>query len=94
MSDYGERAEADARARAVARLKKKSEFRDHFLAYLVVNGAIVAIWIVTGAHFFWPIIPMVVWGIGLIFHARDVYGHKEISETDIRQEIERMRSNR
>jgi predicted membrane channel-forming protein YqfA (hemolysin III family) len=90
MSDYGERPEVDARARAVARLKKKREFRDHLLAYLLVNGTLVAIWIVTGAHFFWPIFLMLAWGIGLIFHALDVYGHEEISEADIRREMERM----
>jgi hypothetical protein len=90
MSDYGERPE-DARARAVRRLKKKSDFRNHLLAYLVVNAAIVVIWAITGSGFFWPVFPILGWGIGVIFHAQDVYGRQEITEEDIRREMERQR---
>lgn len=43
------------------------------------------------AGFFWPIFPVVLWGIGVIFHAQDVYSHREISEEEIRREMERMR---
>ena len=35
--------------------------------------------------------PMVFWGIGVIFYARDVYGSNEISEEKIRREMERLR---
>jgi len=90
MSDYGERPD-DARARAVQSLKKKSDFRNHVLAYLVVNAAIVVIWAMTGSGFFWPVFPILGWGIGVIFHARDVYGGQEITEDDIRREMERLR---
>ena len=90
MSEYGERPE-DARARAVRSLKKKSDFRNHLLAYLVVNTAIVVIWAMTGSGFFWPVFPILGWGIGVIFHAQDVYGRQEITEDDIRREMERQR---
>src|SRR3954454_7689442 len=59
---------ADPRARAIVRLKKKAEFRTHLFVYLVVNAVIVAIWALTGAHSFWPMFPILIWGIGLIFH--------------------------
>jgi hypothetical protein len=91
MTEYGSRPEDDARARAVASLKKKADFRTHLLVYLVVNGALVVIWAMTGAAFFWPVFPIVGWGIGVIFHANDVYGSHEISEEDIRREMERMK---
>jgi fatty acid desaturase len=81
----------DLRARAVLRLKKKAEFRTHLFVYLVVNAALVVIWAITGAQFFWPMFPIVFWGIGVIFHAQDVYSHREISEEEIRREMERMR---
>jgi hypothetical protein len=44
-SDTGERSLRD---RAVERIKKKSEFRTHVLAYVLVNGFLVAIWAISG----------------------------------------------
>ncbi|MDQ2673808.1 MAG: 2TM domain-containing protein [Chloroflexota bacterium] len=85
-----ERLGTDLRDRAVRRLKKKAEFRNHVFVYVVVNAALVAVWAWTGAGFFWPMFPMVFWGIGVIFHAEDVYGNDEISEEKIRREIERL----
>jgi hypothetical protein len=39
------------RDRAVQLLRKKSEFRAHLLAYVLINGFLVGIWAVTGAKF-------------------------------------------
>ena len=47
-------------------------------------------WLFTGAGFFWPIFPILGWGIGLVFHAWDVYWRKPISEEQIRHEMEHM----
>jgi hypothetical protein len=38
----------ELRERAVERLRKKSEFRAHLLAYMLVNGSLVIIWAITG----------------------------------------------
>jgi len=46
---------------------------------------------VTGAGFFWPIFPILGWGIGVAANAWDVYGRKPISEDEIRCEAERLR---
>src|SRR5262245_16589294 len=78
------------RERAVVKLRKKSEFRTHLLAFFVVNGAMVIAWAMTGAGFFWPIFLILAWGVGLIFHARDVYWGDEPTEERIRREMERM----
>lgn len=83
-------AEADLRSRAVERLKKKQEFRVHAMAYVLVNAMLVTVWALTGASFFWPIFPLVGWGIGLAAHAMEAYG-REPSEERIRREIERLR---
>ena len=61
--------EPGLRQQATSRLQKKRELRAHLLAYLLFNGALVAIWALTGASFFWPAIPLLIWGIGLVFHA-------------------------
>jgi hypothetical protein len=91
MSEYGERPQDEARARAIASLRKKADFRNHLLAYLLVNATLVVIWFMTGAHFFWPVFPILGWGIGVVFHAQDVYGNNQISEADIRREMEQMK---
>jgi hypothetical protein len=80
------------REAAVARLRKKRDFAMHALIYLLVNGFLVVIWAVTGGDFFWPIFPIAGWGIGLAANAWDVYGRRPISESEIRREMERLRS--
>lgn len=86
----GPRPDDEIRERAIARLKAKGEFKVHLLAYVLVNGFLVVIWAVTSAGFFWPIFPIIGWGIGIVFHAWDVY-RGEPSEDQIRREIDRMR---
>jgi hypothetical protein len=38
-------------------------------AYAVVNAVLVAVWVVTGGGYFWPIWSIVVWGVLLAVHA-------------------------
>ena len=84
-------AEPDLRDQAIQSLKKKRDFRTHLLTYVLVNGMLVVIWAVTGADFFWPIFPIVGWGIGVLLNAWDVYGRKPITEEEIRREQDRLR---
>ncbi len=91
MTEEQETPEEELRERAIAQLKKKSDFRAHLLAYVLVNAFLVAIWALTGAHFFWPALPMLGWGIGLTFHAKDVYWGEEFSEERIRREMQHLR---
>jgi hypothetical protein len=82
--------EQAARDRAVTQLKKRRDFRGHLLVYVLVNTFLVVIWAVTGAHgFFWPVFPIVGWGIGVVMNAWDVYWRPRITEGDIQREIER-----
>jgi hypothetical protein len=57
-----------------------------------VNSFIVAIWAVTSGGFFWPIFPMVGWGIGVVMNAWDVWYGDRISEDSVQREIRRLRS--
>jgi fatty acid desaturase len=85
------RTEQDLREEAVLRLKKRRDFRSHIFIYVAVNAVLVIVWAVTGAGFFWPIFPILGWGIGVAANAWDVYGRKPISEDEIRRETERLR---
>jgi hypothetical protein len=78
------------RRRATESLKKRSEFRAHLLAYVLVNAFLVVIWAATGANFFWPVFPIAGWGIGLAFHAWDAYGNSTPTEEQVHREMERL----
>jgi hypothetical protein len=85
--------EQAAREQAAGSLKKKRDFRGHLVVYLMVNSFLVAIWIVTGHKFFWPVFVIAGWGIGLVANAWDAYGRPAISEKAIQHEMERQSRN-
>ena len=47
-------------------------FREHLRTYVMVMALLVAIWALTGMGYFWPIWPMLGWGIGVASHASAV----------------------
>jgi hypothetical protein len=85
-------SEDELRQRAVTRLRKRADFRTHVLVYVLVNSMLVVIWAITGADLFWPIFPILGWGVGLAANAWDVYRPDPVTEDRIQQEIGRMRS--
>lgn len=49
------------------------------------------IWAVTGMHgFFWPIVPIVGWGIAVVLNAWDAFRNDEFDEAQIRREMQRL----
>lgn len=82
--------EEERRKLAIKRLQDKREFQSHLMAYLLVNLLLVGIWWVTGHGFFWPIFPLLGWGIGIGMHAWTVYGQRPPSEEEIRREMDRL----
>jgi 2TM domain len=84
-------SEAELRRQAIRSLKKKQDFRLHVLVYVLVNALLVGIWAATGAGFFWPVFPIIGWGIALALNARETYGRRSMSEDRIRREAERLR---
>lgn len=89
--EAGADTEQEIREQAIERLKQKRDFKMHVLMYVSVNTFLVAIWAVTSAGFFWPIFPLLGWGIGVVANAWEVYGRKPISEEEIRREADRLR---
>jgi hypothetical protein len=82
--------DTDLRERALTQLRKKHEFHAHVAAYILVNSMLVAIYLLTDpGGFFWPIFPILGWGIGLFFHGWDVYTAPP-REEQIRKEMERL----
>ncbi len=83
------------RERAVKRLKKQRDFRGHLLVYVLVNAFLVVIWAVTNLYgFFWPVFPIVGWGIGVVMNAWDAYRRDDFDEKRIHREMERLQGQR
>jgi len=84
----------DIRQKAIKRLRKKRDFYAHLLVYAMVNGFLVVIWAMSDMHgFFWPIFPIVAWGIGVVMNAWDVFHDDDFDEERIRREVERLQSH-
>jgi hypothetical protein len=83
---------ADLRELAVTRLRKRRDLQAHLLAYVLVNLFLNGIWLLTSpGGFYWPMIPMFGWGIGLAFHIWDVYSPEVPPEERIEREMTRLR---
>jgi hypothetical protein len=91
-------SDSDMRSAAIRRLHRKREFVQHLVSYVIVNGILVAVWLVvallTGAWFPWPLFPIAGWGIGLAFHAWAAYGppSRPIDEAAVEREMDRLRT--
>lgn len=80
----------DLRDAAVKQLKKKRGLQAHLLAYVMVNLLLNALWFLTmPGGFYWPIFPLLGWGIGLAFNVWDVYAPAP-TESDIQREMRRL----
>jgi len=81
---------------AIQRIKARHDFRIHLVVYVVVNAALVVLWYLTSQDangelgFFWPVIPIVGWGIGLAIHGYVAYFPPSLSEDDIQREMKRL----
>jgi hypothetical protein len=87
----GTTTEEQLRETAIKRLKKRRDFRNHVVTYVIINAFLVIVWYFTGRGYFWPMWVMIGWGIGLAFNAWDVYGRGEISDAEVQAEMEKLR---
>jgi hypothetical protein len=86
-------AERDLRRRAEQRADAKIGFQIHALVYVLVNGGLFAINMLTSPHQLWFYWPAFGWGIGLLAHGAGVYARLDQGrERMIAAEMERLRS--
>jgi uncharacterized membrane protein YecN with MAPEG domain len=82
----------ELREAAIASLKRKRDFTQHLVSYVVVNLLLVGIWAISGAGYFWPVWVIGGWGIGLVLHAWNVFGRRRtIGEDEIASEMQKLR---
>jgi hypothetical protein len=81
----------ELRERAIKRLKDRRDLQTHVLAYVLVNAALIGVWFVVGpAWLFWPVFPLLGWGIGLAFHAWNYFYGTRITEEEINREMQHL----
>lgn len=87
---YGNQAtEAD---RAAFEQHRKQTFYEHLVPYIAVNAFLTGIWLVTSpGDTFWPIFPMLGWGIGLAIHFGMTF---LVKGSDYEKEFEKWRRKR
>lgn len=87
--------EAKLRRKAARRADAKLAFRAHLIAYVVINGFLLAINLLTSPGTLWVIWPMLGWGVGLVAHGVTAYSRVSDAREDmIEAELERLRARR
>src|SRR5436190_14496501 len=61
----------DLRRRRARRARAVAGLRHHFTVFAAVNLLLIGVWGATGGCF-WPIWPLMGWGIGVAMHARPI----------------------
>jgi hypothetical protein len=78
------------REQARKRVQDRRNLQGGVVAYIVVNGFLVALWALTGRGYFWPGWVMAAWGLGMILGIWN-YVQGTVSEEQVDQELRRMR---
>ena len=81
----------DERTAAIERIEQRRDLNRHAVVYGIVNTMLVVIWLASGAGYFWPIWPILGWGVALALHAWRVRGERPITEAEIVEETRRGR---
>ncbi len=79
----GEREAAKRRVRA------RRDFTSNVAAYVVVNSALIVIWSLSGAGYFWPAWIIGIWGVILVLHWWNSFGRRPMTDADIDAEMKR-----
>jgi hypothetical protein len=82
--------ESNERQKAIRRLNQKRHYRRQVVNYLAVNTGLIVIWLLGGGGYFWPIWPILGWGLALLIQGwKLTHPQLPFSEEEIQQEIQR-----
>jgi hypothetical protein len=97
MSDDDEiqvapKTEEELRQAALSSIKRKRDFTQHLVSYVVINAVLIGIWALSGGGYFWPAWVLAGWGVGIVFHAWDTFGRRRmVTEEQVSREMDRLR---
>jgi hypothetical protein len=83
----------ELRAQAKKRVEVKRGFYSHLGVYIPVNLLLIGIWATTGADYFWPIWPILGWGVAVAIQGWTTFARPSISESAIQKEMDRLRGS-
>jgi fatty acid desaturase len=72
---------------ARARVEKKHKLRGDFVAYVVINLALIGAWAATGFGYFWPGWILGIWGVFLLLDAWNLYYRRPVTEDEVDREL-------
>ena len=72
---------------AALQIQRWRDFGSQVFAYVIGNIVFVVIWAAQGRGFFWPIYPLLVWGLGLSVQHFSVVIRGQITDEDVRRKL-------
>jgi hypothetical protein len=71
--------------------RRRAAFKRSFLVYLIVNVFLIGVWYVTAGPntYFWPIWPILGWGLGIGFQYAGAYHGNSVFSAE--QEYEKLK---
>jgi hypothetical protein len=88
-------SEDEIRQLAERRVAAKKGFFTHLATYLVINALLFVIWAVNSGGYLWFLWVAGFWGIGLIFHALNVFLFPkeggDWEQNEIRKEMDKIK---
>lgn len=83
----------DSKIRKLAerRIKEKRDLLSHIIAYVCVNGFLIALNFITSGRFSWAIFPLLGWGIGLVIHILNTISFLADRGDKVEREMEKLK---
>jgi 2TM domain len=78
---------------AALQMQRWRDFGSQVLAYVIGSIVFIIIWAVQGKGFFWPIYPLLVWGLGVSVQHFTVVIRGQITDEDVRRALNRNGGN-
>jgi len=78
---------------AALQIQRWRDFGSQVLAYVIGSIVFIIIWAVQGRGFFWPIYPLLVWGLGLSVQHFTVVIRGQITDEDVQSKLNRNGGN-
>ena len=74
---------------AALQIQRWRDFGSQVLAYVMGNLVFIIIWAVQGKGFFWPMYPLLVWGLGLSVQHFTMVIRGPITDEEVRRSLSR-----
>jgi 2TM domain len=74
---------------AALQIQRWRDFGSQIFAYVIGNLVFIVIWAAQGRSFFWPIYPLLVWGLGLSVQHFNMVIRGQITDEEVQRKLHR-----